>query len=540
MTRAAAARVPTGRDAGGERAVRPSVRCAIYTRKSTDENLGSDFNSLDAQRESAEMYIRSQQHEGWVVLPDRYDDGACSGATVERPALQRLLADVEAGAVDVIVVYKIDRFSRSLLDFTKLIETLEAHNVSLVSVTQQFNTTTSMGRLTLNILLSFAQFEREVIAERIRDKVGAARRRGKYIGGIPPLGYSVDRDRKRLVVDDAEATLVRTIFRRYHQLGSVVALVRELNAKGVRTKSWTTRDGRVREGVPWHKGNLAKLLHNPLYIGQVRHHDQVYPGEHEAISERSLWDAVQALLASNAPPNAEQARTSQPALLKGLLRCGHCDAPMGLTFTRKGGRTYRYYVCQRTNNQSATDCPVKSLPAGVVEGAMLDQLRGVFRAPELLAETLHLVEAHDADDRERLEKERAGLESELGVVRGAASRLLQTQLDQDMGFVRGELARLDVERDKLERRLAQVAVEQRARADLPDCAGALAEALASLDPIWENLFPAEQQRLVRLLVEQAVVHPDNLELVLNLDGLHSLLAEVAEGGDGDGQECHVA
>jgi DNA invertase Pin-like site-specific DNA recombinase len=451
--------------ASDERATGPRVRCAIYTRKSTDENLDNDFNSLDAQRESAEMYIRSQSSEGWQALPDRYDDGAYSGATLERPALQCLLADVEAGRIDTIVVYKIDRFSRSLLDFTKLIERLEVHHVSLVSVTQQFNTTTSMGRLTLNILLSFAQFERELSAERIRDKIGAARRRGKYIGGIPPLGYSVDHERKRLVVDPVEATLVRTIFLRYRELGSLVALVRELNGKRILTKSWSKRDGTARDGVPWHKGNLGRLLHNPLYIGLVRHHDQTFPGEQESIIERSLWDDVQAALAANSRQLDNAARGSQPALLKGLLRCGHCDAPMGLTFTRARGddRTYRYYTCHRTANQSATDCPVRSLPARVVEGAVIDQLRGMFRAPELVARTLRLPDAHP-----------------------------------------------------------------------------MVGALASLDPIWENLFPAEQERLVFLLVETMVVYPDHLEMALSRDGLRALVAEMEEKGGGHAPLHRVA
>jgi site-specific DNA recombinase len=337
MKRATTTRAAGAKAANDERATGPRVRCAIYTRKSTDENLDNDFNSLDAQREAAEMYIRSQACEGWVALPERYDDGACSGATVDRPALQRLLADVADGKIDVVLVYKIDRFSRSLLDFTKLIEVLESHQASLVAVTQQFNTTTSMGRLTLNILLSFAQFEREVIAERIRDKVGAARRRGKYLGGIPPLGYSVDHERKRLIVDPVEATLVRTIFSRYRELRSIVALVRELNGKLIRTKSWTKRDGTARDGVPWHKGNLGKLLHNPIYIGLVRYHDQTYPGEQETIVDRNLWDDVQAALAANSRQREDRARGSQPALLKGLLRCGHCDAPMGLTSTRARG-----------------------------------------------------------------------------------------------------------------------------------------------------------------------------------------------------------
>ena len=365
-------------------ATRPRVRCAIYTRKSTDENVDTDFNSLDAQRESGESYIKSQAQEGWVALPERYDDIAFSGATTERPALQRLLADVEAGGIDTVVVYKIDRFSRSLLDFTKLIERLEQHDVSLVAVTQQFNTTTSMGMLTLNILLSFAQFEREVIAERIRDKMAAAKRRGKYVGGVPPLGYDVDREKKRLVVNPEEATLVRFIFGRFLQLRSALALVRELNEKGHTTKAWTTKKGVKRPGRPWNTGNIYKLLDNPIYVGRVRHKDKTYPGEHKAIIERSLWDEARAARSDGSVLRNDKARTRIPALLRGIIRCGHCNANMTTTYTRKRDRTYRYYLCGHAAKNGRDACPLRRVPAGDVEETVLLQLRALFRDPMLL------------------------------------------------------------------------------------------------------------------------------------------------------------
>lgn len=289
---------------GGTPQRHPEVRCAVYTRKSTDENLDTDFNSLDAQREAAESYIRSQRHQGWVTLPKRYDDGAFSGANLERPALQELLADVRAGRVDAIVVYKIDRLSRSLLNFARLMEELDRKQVVLVSVTQQFSTSTSMGILLRNILLSFAQFEREVTAERIRDKIAAEKRRGKYLGGVPPLGYTVDRERKRLVVMPDEAELVRRVFRRFLECGSVVSLARELNDQGHTTKSWTTKKGKVRPGRPWNKAHIYRLLTNPTYIGRIKHKDKTYPGIHEAIVEQPVWDEVQGVLSGNTPPKA--------------------------------------------------------------------------------------------------------------------------------------------------------------------------------------------------------------------------------------------
>ena len=323
---------------------RPAVRCAIYTRKSTDENMTGDFNSLDAQRESAENYIRSQGNEGWTALPERYDDGAFSGATLERPALQRLIRDIESAKIDVVVIYKIDRLSRSLLDFAKLIELLDAHHVTMVSVTQQFNTTTSMGRLTLNVLLSFAQFEREVITERIRDKVAGAKRRGKWLGGTPPLGYDVDRQNKKLIVNPEEAILVRYIFRKYLQLGSVIDLLKDLSDQGKFTKSWTTVHGKVRAGGPFRKDNIYQVLNNPIYVGLVRHREMTFPGEHEAIIEQSLWDEVQGRLADNTRAGAGESRSKIPAMLKGIIRCGTCNKPMGITYTMNHGRMYRYYV----------------------------------------------------------------------------------------------------------------------------------------------------------------------------------------------------
>jgi len=261
------------------------LRCAIYTRKSSEEGLEMEFNSLDAQREAGLAYIQSQKSEGWMLVGDRYDDGGFSGGTMERPALQRLLRDVEAGAVDVVVVYKVERLSRSLTDFARIVEVFDKHNASFVSITQQFNTTTSMGRLTLNILLSFAQFEREVIGERIRDKFAASRARGMWMGGIPPLGYDVA-DRK-LVVNETEAELVRLIFTRFLRLGSATKLAQELRRAGHTTKSWTTQDGKHRPGKPIDKGAIYKLLGNRIYLGEAVHKGTSYPGEHAAIHRRS-------------------------------------------------------------------------------------------------------------------------------------------------------------------------------------------------------------------------------------------------------------
>ncbi|WP_164745029.1 recombinase family protein, partial [Alexandriicola marinus] len=299
------------------------LRCAIYTRKSTEEGLDMEFNSLDAQREACEAYIASQRSEGWACLRERYDDGGFSGGTLDRPALKQLIADVEDGLVDVIVVYKIDRLSRALMDFSKLVELFDRHGVTFVSVTQSFNTTTSMGRLTLNILLSFAQFEREVTAERIRDKVAASRKKGMWMGGYVPLGYDVA-DRK-LIVNENEAAQVRRIFERFVELGSATMLARELRREGARNKQGTLID----------KGYLYRLLKNRVYRGEAVHKGTAYPGEHDAIIDEALWDRAHAILQESPRKRANNTRAQTPALLKGLI-FSETGAAMTPTTTKKG------------------------------------------------------------------------------------------------------------------------------------------------------------------------------------------------------------
>jgi site-specific DNA recombinase len=295
--------VARGATAVVEKSSPQTIRCAIYTRKSTEEGLQQEFNSLDAQREAAEAFIASQKHEGWQVIPDLYDDGGYTGGNMDRPALQRLLGDIDRKAVDCVVVYKVDRLSRSLLDFAKIIEQFDKRGVSFVSVTQQFNTTNSLGRLTLNILLSFAQFEREIIGERIRDKVAAQRRRGKWTGGVPVLGYDIDPKGGRIVVNIEEAHRVRAIFDLYVKLGSISAVWDELNRRDWRSKQWTTEAGITRGGKPISKSGLYGILTNALYNGMVDHKGTLYPGEHERIVEQRTWGYVQKVLRENGRTN---------------------------------------------------------------------------------------------------------------------------------------------------------------------------------------------------------------------------------------------
>jgi len=349
------------------------VRCAIYTRKSSEEGLDQEFNSLRAQREACEAFITSQRHEGWVCLRAGYDDGGFSGATMGRPALQRLLADITAGRVDIVVVYKIDRLTRSLADFAKIVEILDARSASFVSVTQQFNTTTSMGRLTLNVLLSFAQFEREVIGERIRDKIAASKKKGMWMGGVPPLGYRVQ-DRK-LVIVDSEAELVRSIFRRYVEFGSVRLLKEELEAQGSKSKSWTSAAGRVIGGKPFSRGALYLMLRNRTYRGEIVHKGQSHPGEHTPIIDQPLWDAVQMGLAGNTTPHTSGTRTHQSSLLAGMLFDTEGNR-MTPNYAVKQGRRYRYYVSRLliTQDQRESSTALR-IPAAEIEHLVTSRVR---------------------------------------------------------------------------------------------------------------------------------------------------------------------
>ncbi|MEQ1711941.1 MAG: recombinase family protein [Hyphomicrobium sp.] len=363
-------------------ALRPNgaavVRCAIYTRKSSEEGLEQEFNSLDAQREACEAYIKSQKSTGWVALPDMYDDGGISGGTMERPALQRLLTDIAAGRIDTVVVYKVDRLTRSLNDFAKIVEAFDAKGVSFVSVTQQFNTTTSMGRLTLNMLLSFAQFEREVTGERIRDKIAASKQKGMWMGGLPPLGYDVA-DRK-LVVNATEAETVRHIFRRYAELKSVLALKEELDADGIVSKARLNRFGHAKGGVPIARGALYLMLQNRIYRGEIVHKENSYPGQHEPIVDEALWNEVQSALSENRVERVTRSTAAAPSLLAGLVYDDSGER-MSPTHANKKGTRYRYYVSQSLIKRyrpqaSGSACRV---PAAELEGIVEDRICAMLR-----------------------------------------------------------------------------------------------------------------------------------------------------------------
>jgi site-specific DNA recombinase len=415
------------------------LRCAVYTRKSSEEGLDIEFNSLEAQREACEAYIASQRAEGWGLIPDRYDDGGISGGTLERPALKRLLADIEAGKLDIVLVYKIDRLSRSMLDFLKLVETFDGRDVTFVSITQSFDTRSPMGRLMLNVLLSFGQFEREVTGERIRDKVAASRKKGMWMGGWTPLGYEV-RDRK-LIIHTADSEQVRSIFKRFLVLKSATLLARELVLQRA-----TNRYGHLLD-----KGVLYKLLNNRVYIGEAVHKGTSYPGEHQAIIDRKLWDQVHAIIKASPRKRAAGAKAQTPAILKGLL-FGPDGAAMSPTHTRKSGKLYRYYISQSVIKRGTDACPVRQVPAAEIERIVIEQIRSLILSPEVIVATW-----------------RAAQKAEKGVSEN------------------------DVR-----------------------------NALVEFEPLWAELFPAEQARIIELLVERIDISPTGIDLRLRVEGLTSL------------------
>ncbi len=364
--------------------------CAIYTRKSSDEGLEQEFNSLDAQREACDAYILSQRHAGWLALPRLYDDGGLSGGTMERPALKQLLEDVKAGKVQIIVVYKVDRLTRSLADFAKIVDVLDSHRASFVSVTQQFNTTTSMGRLTLNMLLSFAQFEREIAGERIRDKIAASKARGMWMGGNIPLGYDV-RDRK-LIVNEAEADTVRLIFRRYAELGSVALLTAELDRQGVVSKRRAGASGDLAGGASFSRGALYLMLQNSIYRGEISHKGVSYPGQHKAIVDETLWSSVQEHLSESRRERAMATGAEAPSLLAGLIFDSE-NARLSPSHAVRKGKRYRYYVSTTLIAGPRTGAPRgRRIPAGDVEALALDRLRGFFASAREVGDAVALLD----------------------------------------------------------------------------------------------------------------------------------------------------
>jgi site-specific DNA recombinase len=435
-------------------AVKRKLRCAVYTRKSSEEGLELEFNSLDAQRDACKAYVASQKAEGWLLVPDYYDDGGFSGGTLERPALQRLMQDIEAKRIDTVVVYKIDRLSRSLMDFARLVELFDHNGVTFVSVTQSFSTVTAMGKLTLNILLSFAQFERELTGERIRDKFAASRRRGIWMGGWAPLGYDI-KDRK-LIVNTIEADLVRSIFIRFARGTPPIQLIEALAKERALNK----------QGKPLDKGYLYRVLNNRVYLGKAMHKGTEHSGEHDAIIKQNLWDQVHALISASPHKRGTRPTGRAPAILKGLL-FGPTGAAMTPAHTRKRGRLYRYYITADINKNGPSACPIRRVPADRIEAVVIAQIKTMVQTPEIIVATW-----------------RAAKESIKGLT------------EHQVG-------------DELRR----------------------------FDSLWAELFPAEQARIVHLLVERVDLSEKGADITLKAAGLTSLIKELhvvlAQGKDAE-------
>ena len=478
------------------------IRCAIYTRKSCEEGLELEFNSLHAQRESAEAFIASQQHEGWECLPDRYDDGGFSGGNLDRPALNQLLEDIQAGKVDCVVVYKVDRLSRSLLDFSRIMETFDKNGVSFVSVTQQFNTTHSMGRLTLNILLSFAQFEREIIGERIRDKIAAQRRKGKWAGGIPVLGYDVDRSSPspKLVVNAEEAGQVKRIFSLYLELGSLLPVVQEVRKREWKNKTWHTKGGVQRGGRPFDKCSVYTLLTNPLYAGMIKHKELIHKGEHEPIVDQSMFESVQRQLKQNGRGKGNHLINKHGALLKSVLFCQACNRAMVHTFTKKQGKVYRYYTCTNVLKNGRKQCPSPNLPAAEIENPVIDQIREIGTDAELQSQVVTQMNAGDNKQIEELQTNRRQLERQL--LRDHAEINKLAIVNDPSGATSARIADLHVRITKSEAELIRIvsSLEELEREVTKH--GDIAETLLNFDPIWESLTSRERCRLIRLLISR--------------------------------------
>jgi site-specific DNA recombinase len=491
------------------------VRVAIYTRKSVTEGLDQAFNTLHAQRDAVEGYVRSMQGESWQALEERYDDGGFSGATTDRPAFQRLIADIAARRVDVVACYRLDRLSRSLVDFAGLMRDFEQRGVAFVSVTERFDTSTPLGRMTLNLLATFAQFERESTAQRTRDKIGASRRRGMFTGGRPILGFDVVK--KKLVVNEHEAEVVRRVFELYLQMGGLVATVEELRLRGVSNKRWTTKAGGIQGGALFEKNSLGTTLRNPLYIGCVRAGNEVVEGEHAAIVERDVWDAVQARMAAQAPNTGTRTTRRSNALLSGLARC-KCGAAMTPTTAKGRGRTYAYYACAKLVKQGRAACPGSRVAAHVLEPFVIDQVRQIGRKPEVL-------EAAIAAERDERDVERAKLAAEIGELRAGRGRHAgdRDRLIAAIGAGKAPasvMARVEELDGFVAEADARIAVTERdlAALDAPSDTEALREALVEFDALWSTFDADERARVLGLVLSEVIVNGDSGEADLKLRG----------------------
>jgi site-specific DNA recombinase len=505
---------------GGQAPETKVVRAAIYCRKSTDENLHSDFNSLDAQREACQAFITSLKSEGWVALEQTYEDAAVSGGTVDRPALQRLMDDIRHGKVDAIVVVKLDRLSRSLSQFLHLMEFFEEHKIAFCAVTQQINTASSAGRLLVNVLMSFAQFEREIGSERTREKIQAARKKGRFTGGHPPLGYDLDRTSHQLVVNSDEANQVRELYRLYLERQSLIAVVQEVNGRGWTKKSWQNAKGIYRNGRPFDKVHVQRILTNPLYVGRVTLHGDVYTGLQEAIVDEETYKQAQDLLVHNrnGQKPGPETRNKHGALLRGLIKCSICGSAMGHTYTKKGNRLYRFYTCTTRVKQGKGACSTPSFTAADIEAFVVEQIRRVGKDPELAQEVFAEAVQQREDALARLRSERDRLIKQK-IQRDEEARRLTTMLAQpsredlrpggDSDTLLRRITECESQAGTITARLVELEREIGSHQGASLNLDHLKATLAEFDGIWDVLLPHERALLIHSLIAQVVCSPDS-------------------------------
>lgn len=466
------------------------VRCAIYTRKSTEEGLEQEYNTLDAQWDACESYIQSQKSRGWITIPTHYDDGGFTGANTDRPAFNRLISDVKARLIDTVVVYKVDRLSRSLADFATIMELFDTHKVSFVSVTQYFDTSSSIGRMTLNILITFAQFEREMISERIRDKIASSRQKGKYMGGQPVLGYDVVN--KKLIVNENEKYQVQKIYDFYLNNKSIRAIVDTINNWGWTTKQWKTKRGHLAGGKPFNKQLLYTILKNPLYIGKIRHHDKIYDGEHEAIISQDIYDKVQSLLKKN---NINQSNTNRKridSMLRGVLFCSSCGSRMAKTYTVKDAKKYTYYTCLNALKNGRKKCSNKSVPSVKLDEFVVNHMRKIATNPEFLSRFLEAFSKQRSTEIENIQSELKVLTVKLASYQIERDRMA---LDNTLTDIEA-LNRTHAQLEKVSERIHYLEKKKNILFNANINAGDITITLNKFFPIWDTLTINEQNRIM--------------------------------------------
>jgi site-specific DNA recombinase len=474
----------------------PQLRCAIYTRKSTEDGLEQEYNTLHAQRDSCEAYINSQKSRGWEIIPTEYDDGGFTGANTKRPAYNRLVADIKANLVDMVVVYKVDRLSRSLADFANIMTMLDNNKAGFVSVTQYFDTSSSIGRMTLNILITFAQFEREMISERIRDKIARSRQKGKYMGGQPVLGYDVVN--KKLIINEEEQYQIVKIYEFYSNGKSINEVVDMVNDYGWTTKQWTTQKGKLYGGKKFNKQLLYKILKNPLYIGKVCHYEKIYHGEHEAILPDILFEKVQSLLEKNRATNKTKDQTRTPSMLRGILHCSSCGSKMIVSYTKKKNKKYMYYSCLNMVKNGRSKCKNKSVPTHKMDEFVVKHISNISNDPRFLQQFIEVYSKQRVTEIENITLEQKGLTYKL-----ASFQVERDKLQQENNYLHVDtIISIQNQISTVTNRLEYLNSKKTVLESSDLNAGDITVILNKFFPIWNKLTTDEQNKILDKLFEQ--------------------------------------